>query len=360
MTTKKSIISALVLTLLIFLACNSAPETYTVETKDGVRHVHNLAPLWGDEPKIELEFVQKIGELEGNDENYQLYRPSDMALDSENNIYIVDSGNYRIMKYNENGKLLISFGNKGQGPGEFEIPYRIFLKSDDEICIMETGGAATVNVFNSRGELLREFNRDRTNVLFKGFSSEGHYAFYSRSIGDTFLLHLYKEDSTAYGSFGKRRMYEEQRMRKWGNRYDCIFDPEDFLYFAFSQQNRLEKYSIDGKLIWKSSRVLPYEESLEHYWVNPDAITVNHFSNCIQRDSENRIWVTTYSHQDVENRKNPGSRVFEVFDNDGILLTKIENDRIFSISRFKIYGDRLFIVDPLHEHAVFEYRIIQK
>ena len=37
--------------------------TVLVEVIDGVRHVHNTAPKWGESPKISLEFVRKFGEF---------------------------------------------------------------------------------------------------------------------------------------------------------------------------------------------------------------------------------------------------------------------------------------------------------
>ncbi|MCP4723609.1 MAG: hypothetical protein GY863_01160, partial [bacterium] len=94
-------------TLFLFAAifliyCNAEPEseskpepeseTFTIEIIDGVRHVHNLAPKWGDKPKVELEFVRKIGDMESDNENYMLFRPPDISMDSEGNIFILDAG----------------------------------------------------------------------------------------------------------------------------------------------------------------------------------------------------------------------------------------------------------------------------
>ncbi|MFC1564935.1 6-bladed beta-propeller [candidate division KSB1 bacterium] len=346
--------------ILVFFNCAPKSETYTVEIIDGVRHVHNLVPKWGEEQRIELEFFRRIGELETQDTNYQFYRPRDIALDSKDNMYINDSGNYRILKYDKNGIFLLSFGNKGQGPGEFSQLSRIVVFSDYEIYVAESGNFGPVHVFSNKGELIREFNRNRYGVLFEAMNSKGHYVLYHRNINDTVLVHLMKGDNTEIRGFGQRIMYENLRMRLMGNSYDCVIDSEDNFYLVFSQQNRLEKYTSDGELLWRSSRLLPYEESKEFYWVNPDAITTNQFSSGVQLDQQGRIWVTTYKTQVINERKNPGSKVFEIFDNNGVLLTRLENEKLYSIARFKIYGDRLYIIDSLYEHAVFEYRIIDK
>ena len=44
---------------------------------------------------------------------------SDFKVDSEGNLWIADNKSYRIRKYNQKGKLILSFGRRGQGPGEF-------------------------------------------------------------------------------------------------------------------------------------------------------------------------------------------------------------------------------------------------
>ena len=74
-------LSCVTVIILFLLNCGGEDATYTVEMIDGVRHVHNLTPLWSDEQKISLEFVRQIGELESEDENYQFYQPIDITVD---------------------------------------------------------------------------------------------------------------------------------------------------------------------------------------------------------------------------------------------------------------------------------------
>jgi len=85
--------------LLLTFACGQKTEMYTEEIIDGVRHVNNYPPLWGDESRVGLEFVRKIGELEEENENYLMYRIIDVCLDKEGNLYVVDNGNRRIQVF---------------------------------------------------------------------------------------------------------------------------------------------------------------------------------------------------------------------------------------------------------------------
>ena len=138
----------LFITIIAFvLNCNKRDNTYTIEIKEGVNYVHNLAPAWGDTLKIALEFVQKIGELDMEDENFQLYRPRDIVRDADENIYVLDAGNYRIQKYDKNGKYMATIGRKGEGPGEFLFPNSIAIDSKGNLYVDEMF-QASIKSFN--------------------------------------------------------------------------------------------------------------------------------------------------------------------------------------------------------------------
>jgi len=104
-----------------------------IEVEEGVKVIKNPGePLYG-EITFELEEDLSIGKED--DENYMFYRVRDIALDSNDNIYIMDSGNSRIQKFDSKGQFLQTIGRKGQGPGEFERPRRLSIDSQDNIYV---------------------------------------------------------------------------------------------------------------------------------------------------------------------------------------------------------------------------------
>ncbi|MFC1561627.1 6-bladed beta-propeller [candidate division KSB1 bacterium] len=110
--------------------------------------MHNHAPLWGDEPKVALEFVQKIGDIENSDDNYVMFELYDIAKDSKENIYIIDGSSCRVQIFDSNGKYIGTIGERGQGPGEFYYPFRIKIDKNDNIYISDIG-PPYIHIFRS-------------------------------------------------------------------------------------------------------------------------------------------------------------------------------------------------------------------
>jgi len=55
-------------------------------------------------------------------------RPTDVALSPSGEIYVSDGyGNSRVHKYSPDGKLLMSWGESGDGDGQFNLPHGIFV-----------------------------------------------------------------------------------------------------------------------------------------------------------------------------------------------------------------------------------------
>jgi tripartite motif-containing protein 71 len=54
--------------------------------------------------------------------NGQFSGPEGIAVDSSNNVYVADTGNSRVEKFDSNGNYLTQWGSYGSGNGQFELP----------------------------------------------------------------------------------------------------------------------------------------------------------------------------------------------------------------------------------------------
>jgi hypothetical protein len=152
-TREKLILAIIVLVYFAFTGMEGKQTTGwkgKIEYEDGVKTVKNPEqPLYG-----ELEFVleEDLSIGREGDENYMFYSGIGLALDSQDNIYALDYGNSRIQKYNKEGQYLQTIGRKGQGPGEFEFPFKFFLDRQDNIYVYDR---RKFKIFNNKGEFLK-------------------------------------------------------------------------------------------------------------------------------------------------------------------------------------------------------------
>src|SRR5512138_1339193 len=87
-------------------------------------------------------------------------QPTDVAWDSEGNIYITDGYvNSRVAKYDRNGDWVKSWGEKGTGPGQFRLPHSIGIDRNNNIYVGDRSNHR-IQMFDTDGKFLRMFSID--------------------------------------------------------------------------------------------------------------------------------------------------------------------------------------------------------
>ncbi len=131
-----------------------------IEYQNGVKVVKNPAePVYG-EILLDLEEDLNIGRED--DDNYMFYRVRDIEVDDQGNLYVLERGNCRLQKFDPAGQYLQTIGKKGQGPGEFERPNRLFLDKENDIYVSEY---RKIHIFSSKGEFLK-------SILLSNFTTD--------------------------------------------------------------------------------------------------------------------------------------------------------------------------------------------
>jgi len=103
----------------------------------------------------QMEFVRELGEA-GKKAKPQLFKnPRALALNGDR-LHVADTNNHRVVVLDLNGKILLTWGMKGNKPGEFKNPGGIALDEQGRIYIADTGNNR-VQVFDSEGKWLRGF-----------------------------------------------------------------------------------------------------------------------------------------------------------------------------------------------------------
>ena len=79
--------------------------------------------------------------------------PTDIAVDSTGNLYVVDTGNFRVQVFDPDGKYIKSMGRIGDTPGSFARPKGIAIDSEDHIYVVDAA-FDNFQIFNKEGNLL--------------------------------------------------------------------------------------------------------------------------------------------------------------------------------------------------------------
>ncbi|MCP2604586.1 hypothetical protein NLC29_00325 [Candidatus Aminicenantes bacterium AH-873-B07] len=201
----------------------------------------------------------EIGILEGN-ENYMFGAITDIDLDKNENIYVLDSKFSRIQKYNKEGKFLFSLEiKKGDAPGEVHFIGNMALTEDGNIWLLDLG--RKVLIFNEKGNFLKSFKLHfgathilsyNKNVVLLG-SRKNH------------ILHVFNSEGKIIKSFAmpfkipsKYLSYKEILLFRSPIRADSSWDREIFLFSPYSYEIRVYKdYKIKKILKWKSEAFMP-------------------------------------------------------------------------------------------------------
>lgn len=88
--------------------------------------------------------------------NGQLSLPTKIAIDSSGNTLVVDTGNNRVEKFDNKGTYVSQFGSFGSGNGQLNTPTDIAIDSSGNLWVVDTGGDR-VEEFNSGGVYQGQF-----------------------------------------------------------------------------------------------------------------------------------------------------------------------------------------------------------
>jgi len=119
-----------------------------IEIEHGVKIMRNPKDsLFGD---LKLELHEDLSIGREDDKNYLFHRIRGIDVDNEGNIFVDDMSNFRIQKYDRKGKYLQTFGRKGQGPGDFQMPMLARIENNSGNILVKDYGENLV-ILNKQG-----------------------------------------------------------------------------------------------------------------------------------------------------------------------------------------------------------------
>ncbi len=366
----------LIMALCVFFSCGPKPERVEKIMEDGVEIVINHMEPYRlkDEPStLNLEKVLSIDTEDDAVAAQGLMDIFHFDVDAKGNIYIlrhpIGPGEL-VFKFSGDGNLMTSFARLGQGPFEVEYPNDILVTGSDRIWILE-----------QPKEKYLEFDLDGKGVTEKRLGiNYSDIAFLKN--GTYLVTQIKSEDMKAkyfpiiISLFDSKfqKIMELDRFEKYWNRLiattlqekivcgiNLIFfgkPHEERIYIGNSERGyEIPVFNLEGQLFrkirkeyspvpvsqeYKENTVKEYESFVPDYAKKIYFPEHWHPFHSFFLDDEGRLYVMTY-----ESGENPGENMFDIFNKDGIFISRISLDVYYwswGEMNVRVRGNRLYVV----------------
>jgi DNA-binding beta-propeller fold protein YncE len=194
-------------------------------------------------------FITKWGSWETG----HFSQPSGVAVDSTGNVYVTDEINDSVQKFDSSGNFITKWGSEGDGDGEFFWPRGIAVDTAGNVYVADTMNCR-IQKFTSDGEFLYTWGSQGTG---------DHQFTYPWGVAVDTADNVYVADSGNYciKKFDSNRAF----ITKWGSEGDgdgefdlpsgIAVDTAGNVYVADRFNYRIQKFTSDGEFLtkWGSS-----------------------------------------------------------------------------------------------------------
>ena len=354
----------------------------------GIKEIKNSLPeVKHVMDKIQLKTIRTWGaEGEGGDENY-FKAPEGIAVDKDNNVYIVDSTLHCVKVFNRNGRFIRKIGQKGQGPGDLLIPLQIAVDESNQIWVNDFGNRR-MQCFSNTGTSISTFKTSLMFFLTKiFFPSKTQIALFDMAASGRGkgIIKIFNRSGVKLQTIGANVLPPRIDRPFNGGKFDSHIISYDKIakqyYVAYTCSQMMHVFRDTGEHISTIFYDTPVNK-LKLTW-NPKKRNFHllkkpkDYSECVDIavDSKRRIFVIITSRLLKNNEKVSGKFVdgrisykpqvkeypektdlywLLVFGDTGKIIASKQLD-VFC-SGIYLHNNHLFIVDKVFEKVIYEYR----
>jgi len=325
---------------LITISCSRQEKAEwkgTIEEVDGVLIVKNPKEAIFDQEAFELREDLTINS-ENPSEGILFELITSIRVDDDESIYVQDARARKIKIFDKEGKLLREFGNRGQGPGEFQTPRFLQLLSQNKLKVFDMSNKR-ISIFSLNGDLIQEISTASVPSGFFRLIMDSQGECYGTTVGfkrDGLYNQLKKYDAELNEALdiyerlmfphqpGATNMFQpdiifgllQNDLFVWGDCYDYslhVIDKDGNEVKTIQKECVPQRFSEADKIReieeLKATSSLPDNRKFNFQEKYPD---FEHFLI----DDEDRIYVRTYQSYD-------GKREYHIYDSEGRYIANV-------------------------------------
>jgi len=247
-------------TLCLFLLISvistvNGQETIPVDDVKIVLNKKKPDPPKGTPTKMSLELEAVIGESDDPEKAFS--QLSSFAVDDEGTIYALDFKEQKIKVFDDSADFVYAFGEKGQAPGELQMPASIHLAPDNQLAVNDALSRKIV-YFTKQGKYIDHISYatrlqlgnilmdSQGNFLARELKLEGQEMFFETVKLDRDLNPLFSLDKMGFpiplpGSGNKINMMDMISIYQ--------LDSSGNIYYGRNQEYEINIYTPEGKLV---------------------------------------------------------------------------------------------------------------
>lgn len=234
-----------------------------------------------------------------------------IAIDSSDNIYVVNSALHRIEVFSSNGVFLRSWGGPGSGSqnGQFYYPQGITIDSDNNVYVADSLNHR-IQKFNNNGTFLTQWGNNTTPGYQS--SADGEFSNPEDIASNGNYVYVADTDNHRIQKFEKDGTY----LTQWGNGYNPGSEDGQFrnprgitanygkVFVSDTGNRRIQEFDEDGVFLstWGSSgdgdgeffnpngiTVLPGIDSIGYIYV------ADNYNDCVQKFNPAHTFISKWS-----------------------------------------------------------------
>ncbi len=226
--------------------------------------------------------------------------PADIFIDKDFNVWIADTGNNRVLKFDENGTFLQEFGT-AEDQGKLNAPEGIYISDKGDVWVADRGNGRIVR-FTPDGNFVREFGKPSSKLLEEDQVYQPNklvidrrgYIYVLNGGGDYRGIFLLDSEGEFRGFFGANRLkfdfarllirtFTTEAQKKQISKVlpthhaNLFVDTRGFLYTVspLAQKDQIKKLNSIGNNVYTTSeKLFGQKERRGNQVVNPQFVDV--------------------------------------------------------------------------------------